>query len=168
MASPLVCIVIPSLNQARYLASAIDSVLAQDYPHVEVFVADGGSTDSTLEILRGYGDRIAFRSRPGGGQAAAINAGFARTDAEIVAWLDSDDRYCEGAITTAVAALERAPEAALVYGEGDLIDAAGGVLRRFPGTCPFNLWRLAHVADCILQPTGVPAACCGARRGPAR
>jgi len=60
MALPRISIVTPSYNQASYIRSTIDSVLAQDYPNLEYFVEDGGSNDGTLEILKSYGDKISW------------------------------------------------------------------------------------------------------------
>ena len=88
---PLVSVVMPSFNQARFLRAALDSVLSQNHPRLEVRVMDGGSTDGSVEILRGYGDRIQFVSERDRGQADAINRGFARVTGSIVAWLNSDD-----------------------------------------------------------------------------
>jgi len=76
-----VTIVTPSLNQGRYLRSAIDSVLAQDYPSIEYIVIDGGSTDGSRAILASYAHRLTFISEPDGGQAQAINKGLRRTRA---------------------------------------------------------------------------------------
>lgn len=151
--APLVSIIVPSFQQARYLRVAIDSVLAQDYEPLEVLALDGGSDDGSVEILESYGDRIWYRSQRDGGQCQAINEGFRQCRGEIVAWLNSDDFYYPGAVRTAVAALEACPVAGMVYGEGDLVDSDGAVMRRFPETVPFDLWRLANVADYILQPT---------------
>ncbi len=153
MAGPTVSVVVPSYQQARFLRVAIDSVLSQDYEPIEVLVMDGGSTDGSVEILRSYGDRIWFCSAPDGGQSAAINAGFRRSRGDIVAWLNSDDFYYPGAVRTAVEMLCAEPDAAAVYGDGDLVDENGAVIRRFPETVPFELWRLCNVADYILQPT---------------
>ena len=148
-----VSIVVPSFNHARVLREALDSVLAQDYPNLEVVVMDGGSTDGTVDILRSYANRLSFVSGADGGQADAINRGWARTTGSIVAWLNSDDRYVPGAVRKAVEALRAHPQAAMVYGEGELIDEGGSLLGRFPFTQPFDLWTLMHVSDFILQPT---------------
>jgi hypothetical protein len=153
----LVSIVMPSFQSARFLRAAIDSVLEQDHEPLELLVLDGGSTDGSVAILeecaRRAGPRLWWRSARDGGQCAAINQGFARARGEVVAWLNSDDVYYPGAVRRAVAALAEHPECALVYGDGDLIDEHGGVLGRFPETVDFDLWRLANVADYILQPT---------------
>jgi glycosyltransferase involved in cell wall biosynthesis len=151
--NPLVSIIVPSYQQARYLRNAIDSVLAQDYRPLEVLVLDGGSTDGSREILESYGDRIWFRSHPDGGQCSAINEGFRRSRGEIVAWLNSDDFYYPGTVAHAVEILKNNPDSALAYGEGNLVAEDGSVMWRFPETVPFDLWRLANHSDYILQPT---------------
>jgi hypothetical protein len=151
--NPLVSIIVPSYQQARFLRVAIDSILAQNYEPMEILVLDGGSTDGSREILESYGDRIWFRSAPDGGQCDAINEGFRRSRGEIVAWLNSDDFYYPRAVARAVEALSKHPESALVYGEGNLVTEAGEVMWRFPETVPFDLWRLANHSDYILQPT---------------
>jgi hypothetical protein len=153
MDRPLVSIIVPSFQQARFLRACLDSVLTQDYEPIEVLVVDGGSTDGTVDILRSYGDRIWFRSERDGGQCSAINEGFRRSRGEILAWLNSDDFYYPGAVRRAVEALAANPGAGVLYGEGELVDESGAILWRFPETVPFDLWRLANVADYILQPT---------------
>jgi glycosyltransferase involved in cell wall biosynthesis len=150
---PLVSIVTPSFNQGRFIEQTIQSVLAQDYPNLEYVVVDGGSTDQTLDILRRYEGRLRWVSEPDGGQSEAINKGFRMARGDIVAWLNSDDTYLAGAVSKAVAHLQAHPEVALIYGEGYLMDEAGHVTRRFPATEPFNLWRLVHFSDYILQQT---------------
>jgi len=150
---PRVSVVIPSLNQARFLRAAVDSVVSQDHPDVEVLVMDGGSADGSVEILRSYGDRIRFVSERDRGQADAINRGFARATGSVLGWLNSDDVYLPGAVRKAVAALTASPDATMVYGEGDIIDEAGRVLGPFIHTQPFDLWILVNVSDFILQPT---------------
>lgn len=91
---PRLAIVTPSYNQAEYLEECIDSVLSQGYPNLEYVVMDGGSTDGSVEIIKRYEAHLTYwQSCPDGGQYAAINAGFARTTGDIMAWLNSDDRY---------------------------------------------------------------------------
>ena len=128
---PLVSIVIPSYNQARYLETALRSVLEQDYPHLEVIVIDAGSTDGSREILQRYADRLAYWvSEPDAGQADGINKGLRRATGEIVAWLNSDDVYLPGAIRQAVEALQGNPEAGLVYADGIMVDSDQMLLDR--------------------------------------
>jgi glycosyltransferase involved in cell wall biosynthesis len=130
---PLVSIITPSYNQAQFLEETIRSVLAQDYPNLEYIIVDGGSTDGSLEIIQRYADRLAWWvSEPDRGQTDALNKGFARARGEVFAWLNSDDTYLPGAISQAVACLETHPQAALVYGDADLVDEQGRVLGPFP------------------------------------
>jgi glycosyltransferase involved in cell wall biosynthesis len=146
-----VSIVTPSLNQARFIRETIESVLGQDYPRLEYFVVDGGSTDGTVAILEEYGDRLAWVSEADRGQAHAINAGWQRARGSVIAYLNSDDCYLPGAVRRAVAALEAHPEAGAVYGEGDHVDEAGRVIERYP-TEPFSLGRLEETCF-VCQPT---------------
>ncbi len=130
---PLVTIVTPSFNQARFLEATICSVLGQDYPRVEYFVMDGGSTDGSLEIIRRYADSLAgWVSERDQGQTDAINKGFARANGEILAWLNSDDTYEPGAISAAVSYLQANPGVGLVYGQANFIDESGKIIGRFP------------------------------------
>ncbi|MBI5083068.1 MAG: glycosyltransferase [Acidobacteria bacterium] len=151
MRDPLVTIVTPSFNQAEFIEATIESVLAQDYPHIEYIVVDGGSSDGTAAIVAGYAGRLQWISEPDRGQTHAINKGFQRARGEIVAWLNSDDLLMPGAVSAAVEAFGRSPETGAVYGDGLCIDRHGAVTMPFPATAEFNLWRLAWLCDYILQ-----------------
>ncbi|HWB99973.1 MAG TPA: glycosyltransferase family 2 protein [Bryobacteraceae bacterium] len=151
--APLVTIVTPSYNQGRFIRATIESVLSQDYPHLEYLIVDGGSTDETAAIVGEYAGRLTWISEPDRGQSDAINKGFRRARGEIVAWLNSDDVILPGAVSRAVAALAAHPEAGAVYGEGYRMDETGRVTGRFPATEPFNLWKLVYLSDYILQQT---------------
>ncbi len=108
---PTVSIVTPSFNQARYLDDAIRSVLDQNYPRLEYVVVDGGSTDGSPEVIRRHQDRLAFWcSEPDGGFVKGLNKGFARTTGEIMAWLNSDDRYTPWALSVVAELFARFPE----------------------------------------------------------
>jgi glycosyltransferase involved in cell wall biosynthesis len=90
-----ISIVTPSLNQGEYLEAAIQSVLGQDYPHLEYIIIDGGSTDNSLDIIRKYENNLAYWiSEKDHGQYHAINKGFSHCTGEIMAWLNSSDLYC--------------------------------------------------------------------------
>ncbi len=137
MTLPKISIVTPSFNQARFLERTLRSVLSQEYPNLEYIVIDGGSTDGSVEILRRYGDRLAYWvSEPDGGQSNALNKGFARATGEVLGWLNSDDVYCPGALWQAGRrfAEERALE--VLYGGLYLIDAEDGLLdAHWAGPC---------------------------------
>src|SRR5581483_7621959 len=138
MAPPLVSIVTPCFNSARFLERTIASVLAQDYPALEYLVMDGGSTDETLAILERYRGRLEFQSERDRGPADAVNKGFARSKGEILAWLNADDEYAPGAVSAAVRHLTAHPEVDVVYGEGFWIDEAGAKLDRYPTRSPYQ------------------------------
>jgi glycosyltransferase involved in cell wall biosynthesis len=126
---PLVSVVTPSFNQARFLRDTIRSVIEQDYPNIEYLIVDGGSTDSSLEIIQEYAGRVAWWvSEKDKGQAEAINKGMARANGEIVAWLNSDDLYLPGAVNQAVIALQENPQAGMVFGNAITIDIEGRLL----------------------------------------
>jgi glycosyltransferase involved in cell wall biosynthesis len=123
--APRLSIITPSLNQGEFIERTIESVLAQGYEPLEYVIVDGGSTDGTLDVVRGYEDRLAsWVSEPDEGQADAINKGIARTSGEIVAFINSDDYYLPGAFEQAIGALEES-DAGWVAGGIDQIWADG-------------------------------------------
>jgi glycosyltransferase involved in cell wall biosynthesis len=130
---PLVSVITPSFNQARFLESTICSVLEQDYPNIEYILVDGGSTDGSMDIIQRYADRFAWWvSEKDRGQTDAINKGFARAKGDILAWLNSDDTYEPHAVAEAVALLLDQPEIGLIYGDANFIDENGAIIGRFP------------------------------------
>lgn len=147
---PLVSIVTPSLDQARFLGRTIDSVLAQTYPHLEYLVMDGGSADGSVDVLRSYGDRLTWASAPDRGQADAINRGFARSRGQIRAYLNSDDVLLPQAVESAVEHFRKAPDCDLVYGQAWTIDAADTVTGMY-WTDDYTLDNLERHC-CICQP----------------
>jgi len=103
MSTPKVSIITPSFNQAKFLRRTIESVLSQDYPNIEYIIIDGGSTDGSLEIIKGFESQLAYwESISDHGQTDAINKGFAKATGKYLAWLNSDDVYQPGAIAEAV------------------------------------------------------------------
>ena len=131
--APLVSIVTPSFNQAAFLEQTIRSVLEQNYPNIEYWVIDGGSTDNSGEIIKQYAPRLAgWVSEKDKGQADGINKGLAKATGEIIGWLNSDDLYYPGAIAGAVEDFRLHHEASFVFSDVESIDEHGNA---------FNLMR---------------------------
>lgn len=151
MSGPLVTVVTPSYNQGRFIRATIESVLSQDYPHVEYIIMDGASTDETASVVKDYASRLTFISEKDRGQSHAINKGFRMARGNIVSWLNSDDTILPGSMQKAVAAFGRNPQAGAVYGEGYQMNREGDIVSRFPHTEPPNLWKLVYLSDYILQ-----------------
>ncbi|MBE3073529.1 MAG: glycosyltransferase, partial [Actinobacteria bacterium] len=136
---PTVSMVMPCLNQARFLRRALHSVLTQERDfELECIVMDGGSTDGTLAILEGFGDAIRWVSGPDNGQSDALNTGFAMAGGSIFGWLNSDDLLAPGALRRAVDVLTNEPEVQWLYGKVKIVDEHDKVIRR-PITAYKNL-----------------------------
>ena len=139
---PLVSVITPSYNQAAFLEQTLLSVLNQDYPNIEYWVIDGGSTDNSLEIIRQYEPKLAgWVSEKDRGQADAVNKGLAKSTGEIIGWLNSDDLYYPGAITAAVEAFSKNPEASFVFSDVESIDEHGIAFNKMH----YGDWKLADL-----------------------
>lgn len=152
----LVSVVMPSLDQGRFIGAAIDSVLEQDYRRIELIVADGASTDGTVEYLAersARDDRLRWLSQKDGGPAEAVNRALARVRGTIVGWLNSDDLYTPGAVGRAVAAFTDHRDWIMVYGRGEHVDADGRFVGPYPTRPPAG--PIERFADgCfVCQPT---------------
>mgnify|MGYP000846265022 CR=1 FL=1 len=125
-------IVTPTLNQLPLLKRTARSILDQSGPfELQWIVVDGASTDGTVEYLRSLDDpRVRFVSEPDRGQSNAINKGLAMAEGEVVAWLNSDDLYADGALAAVAEAFERHPQAQWLVGRCDIIDLEDREIRR--------------------------------------
>lgn len=129
-AAPLVSIAIPAYNHAAYLAQAIESVLAQDYPRIELIVLDDGSTDNTREVLATYSGRFFWETQPNMGQARTLNRAWGMSRGEILGYLSADDVLLPRAVSTAVECLRANPDVVLTYCDFNLIDPKSRIVRR--------------------------------------
>lgn len=126
---PKISIVMPSLNQVKYVEEAILSVVRQNYPRLEFLVIDGGSTDGTLEVIEKYKHRIDyFISEPDRCQNHAVNKGLLRASGDYIGWLNSDDKYEVGALMKVGQHLNKHPDIDLLYGQAAQIEAGGEIL----------------------------------------
>jgi len=128
---PLISAVIPSFNQSDFIAKSIDSILGQQYPHLEVIVVDGGSSDRTLEILKSYGSLIRWISEKDRGQTDALNKGFRMATGEIIAWLNTDDLYEKGNLLTVGNYFRDHPDCMWLYGRCIIINGEGREIRKW-------------------------------------
>jgi glycosyltransferase involved in cell wall biosynthesis len=121
--------VIPSYNQGAFLEECLLSVLDQSHPRTEIIVIDGGSADSSREILNRYGRRLEYWvSEPDRGQAHAVNKGWSRAKGDVLGWLNSDDRLEAGALEAVAEAWAEHSDSALIYGDVQEINPQGNPL----------------------------------------
>jgi glycosyltransferase involved in cell wall biosynthesis len=113
---PLVSVVIPVYNTEKYLAEAIDSVLAQTVRPSEIIVVDDGSTDGSGAVAKRYASSVKFCALPHGGQGAARNRGVELACGHFLAFLDADDLWAENRLALQLAAFEREPGLDMVFG----------------------------------------------------
>lgn len=125
--APLVSIVIPVFNGARYLAEAIDSALAQSHQNIEVIVVDDGSDDggATAAICKDYGDQIRYFRKPNGGVASALNFGISKMSGSYFSWLSHDDRYLPDKVRMQLEMVLEHPEPVVAFGDAFVINPDG-------------------------------------------
>ncbi|MBD3410305.1 MAG: glycosyltransferase [Ignavibacteriales bacterium] len=139
---PGITVVVPSMNQAGFLEAALDSILEQEYPNLELIVLDGGSDDGSREILERRADEFAFwRSEKDGGQYAAIEEGFARATGDVLTWLNADDLHFPGALQTVGSIFANRKDVEWIVGRNCLVNEFAGEGRMFPQ----RIWRRRDV-----------------------
>ena len=149
---PSISMVTPSFNQAEFLGQTIDSVLGQEYPDLEYMVCDGGSTDGSADVLAAQSHpSISWVSESDGGQANAINRGFAQSTGEVLGWLNSDDLLLPDALLAIGDFFSSNPDVDVVYGHRVLIDRSGAEIGRW--VLPRHSDRALKWADYVPQET---------------
>ncbi len=134
---PKLTVVTPSFNQVAYLERTILSVLNQQYPNLEYFIIDGGSTDGSVELIKQYESYLAgWVSEKDRGQTDAINKGFQRATGDYVAFQNSDDVFAPDAFANMAAAWRQHPDTDVFFGDMYIIDEQDVILEELR-TLPF-------------------------------
>jgi glycosyltransferase involved in cell wall biosynthesis len=140
MSEPLVSVVVLCHNYARFLAEAMESAFAQDYPNLEVIAIDDGSTDDSLEVASRYAERAKVLGQPNQGLAGTCNRGAQEAAGEYFLFLSADDRLEPTYVSELYAALRRTPDASFAYCSASLFGAESGVMPARPFSA-FSLIR---------------------------
>ena len=115
---PLISVVTPSFQQGEFIEKTIRSVILQKYPNLEYIIIDGGSTDSTVEVIEKYSESISFWvSEKDDGQSHAINKGLNRAKGDLITWLNSDDYYEDGILMKIARKYRENKNCACIYGK---------------------------------------------------
>jgi len=152
----VISIVMPSYNQNTFIGEAISSVLTHEIKNLELIIADGGSTDGTVDYLiksSQQDSRLKWLSEPDLGPADAINKALKRARGTVIGWLNSDDLYVPGAINRAFEFLNVNSDKLMVYGHGEHIDATGKLLSPYPTRQPTSGLQGFSSGCYICQPT---------------
>jgi glycosyltransferase involved in cell wall biosynthesis len=152
---PKISIVTPSFNQGIYLEECIRSILDQEYPNLEYFIIDGGSSDESVSIIQKYANRLAgWVSERDLGQSDAINKGLKQATGELVTWLNADDFYLPGSLQAAAQVYRQNPQAPFYFGDGLRVNEQGEKKQSFfpSGVLLFDREALIHGLNYILQP----------------
>jgi glycosyltransferase involved in cell wall biosynthesis len=128
---PLATILINSYNYGSFVGRAIESVLSQTFPasEIEILVVDDGSTDDTRSVVASFGDRVIYHYKKNGGQASALNAGFALASGRYVMLLDADDYFYPRKVEKVVEIFERDAKIGVAYNNFDIMDECGILLK---------------------------------------
>jgi len=133
MIYPKISIITPTFNRSDYLEETILSVLSQNYPNLEYIIIDGGSNDKTLEIINKYKEQLTYWvSEPDGGMYYAIQKGFEKSTGEIMAWLNSDDKYHPGSLKIVSQIFSEVEQAEWIIGTPSLYNNNGNCVKIFP------------------------------------
>lgn len=149
--APLVSIVLPTHNGARYIEEAIESCLGQTYRNLELIIVDDGSTDGTVGVVERYleSDRRLrlLRHETNRRLPAALNTGFAHAAGRYLTWTSDDNYFCREAIGELAAYLEAHPDVDVVYADCTLIDDEGNPFGRLAAGDPDRL--LSSDYNCV-------------------
>ena len=130
MTSDLVSVVIPVYNSEKFLEECLDSIFAQTYQNIEIIAVDDGSTDSSLDILNRYSDKVNVFSQKNNGLASALNLGISKMKGSWFKWFSPDDLMYPQAMEILIKEAKRHPNT-VIYSNWNIIDENGIILREF-------------------------------------
>lgn len=148
---PRITIVTPSYNQGRFIEETIRSVLLQDYPNLDYIIIDGGSTDSSVQVIQKYAPWLSYWvSERDRGQAHAVNKGFQKATGEFIGWLNSDDLYEPAILREVATTFDQNPGCSVVFGDCYFVNVENRIIGRLaaidqPFERKLQLWRGWHV-----------------------
>jgi glycosyltransferase involved in cell wall biosynthesis len=145
---PLVSVVVPTYNYSKYIAQAIESVLAQTYPNIEIVVIDDGSTDDTASIVGKFGNKIHYHFQANQGLSAARNRGIELSSGTYIQFLDSDDKLGAQSIETKVRHLNQNPRVVFACGPNRLFFEGRSQFYNLRQNLLFG-WRLPDNLDIV-------------------
>ncbi len=155
MVPPLVSVILPTFNRAWTLKAAIDSVLCQDYSHIELIVIDDGSTDDTTQLLDSYRNQIVIINQSNKGVSAARNAGIKKSTGQLIALLDSDDEWDKKKISCQVAFFLHHPDAMICQTEEIWIRNEKRVNPKIKHKKPSGMIFEPSLDLCLVSPSAV-------------
>ena len=150
---PKISIVTPSYNQGEYIERTIKSVISQNYPNLEYIIIDGGSNDSSVDIINKYANHISYwTSKPDNGQSDAINKGFSKATGDILGWLNSDDYYNKGTLEKIANKLD-VKRCQLVFGNCEYYNEVNDEIWVSDVISNYNSFRLPFDYNYLIQPS---------------
>ncbi len=158
MKYPKITIITPSFNQGRYIENTISSVISQNYPHLEYLIADGGSTDNSLEIINKYIKKypkiMNLISRKDKGQVDAINKGIKAATGDIITYINSDDYYLPGSFNKVGNYFLKHPKSMWIVGNCQVTQSRHRWVFFLKHYWPIDKWQMAlEIFNTINQPS---------------
>lgn len=153
---PKISIVVPNYNGGATIGATLDSLIAQEYPDLEIIVMDGGSTDKSVEVIKRYEMHLKYwQSAEDKGQSDAINQGLARAAGDVVNWLCSDDLLVEGALKRIGEEFARNPALDVLSGwaRNIFLDLEGNQTKEYIISSKISDLNLLPAGCLIVQPS---------------
>lgn len=155
----IVSIITPSFNSDKYIRDTIDSILNQTYTNIEYIIIDGGSSDTTVDIIKSYESKFIAKgkvfkwiSEPDNGMYDAINTGFGIATGEIITYINSDDYYYDSEVILKVVRQFQDTNCKCLYGNATTIDEEGNFIKNIP-SLPFRKRYIFSLGLFFFQPT---------------